>query len=87
MIGFIHALLHFFCVLLTEDADNKVWCPLRIFFFAAFVAFLALSIFAVVVLHQAFDTAAFAGGASALLTSAGVAIYLNGRSDPPKEKS
>ena len=79
-----HSLLR---TLLTEDADDQVWCPLRIFFVAAFVAYLVLTIFSVVILRTPLNAAEFAGGASALLTSAGVAIYLNGRSDPPSKGS
>ena len=77
----------FFRTLLTEDADDQVWCPLRIAFWIAFIIFIALMIFAVVWRGAPFDPVAYSAGAGGLLVATGGAIFFNGRSDPPKEKS
>ena len=76
----------FFRTILTEDAENQVWCPLRIAFWIAFMLFIVMTIYSVVWRGAPFDPVAYSAGAGALLVATGGAIFFNGRSEAPREK-
>jgi hypothetical protein len=68
----------------TEDAADRVWCPIRIGFLFAFAFLHVMVAVAVIVKGQPFDPIAYGTAVAAMLGGAGAGIFFNGRSEAPK---
>lgn len=70
----------FWRTILTEDNADEVWCLVRLLILIVFVVVIGLAIF-MVLTGQPFDLPAFVQAVAVLITAAGAAIFLNGRSE------